>query len=58
MFKQTTWEKTLIFEQSNPGRIGHQVDELSEKEKSLLNRAKQKITPGAFTLFLFKLTIL
>ncbi|MHA2244086.1 MAG: aminomethyl-transferring glycine dehydrogenase subunit GcvPB [Candidatus Hodarchaeales archaeon] len=45
MFKQTTWEKTLIFEQSNPGRIGHQVDEFSEKEKSLLNRAKQKITP-------------
>ena len=45
MFKQSTWEKTLIFEQSKPGRIGHQVDELSDKEKSLLTRAKQKIAP-------------
>ncbi len=43
MFKQTMWEKTLIFEQSIPGRIGHQVEELGEEEKELLARAKRKI---------------
>ncbi|UCG90539.1 MAG: aminomethyl-transferring glycine dehydrogenase subunit GcvPB [Candidatus Heimdallarchaeota archaeon] len=45
MFKQTTWEKTLIFELSTSGRIGHQVGELSGKEKSLLNQVKQRISP-------------
>ncbi len=44
MFKQTTWEKKLIFEQSNPGRIGHQVEDLDEEEKSLLTRAKREIS--------------
>jgi glycine dehydrogenase subunit 2 len=44
MFKQTTWEKTTIFEESTPGRIGFQMEELSEKEKKLLNDAKVKIS--------------
>ena len=43
MFKQTMWEKKLIFEQSNPGRIGHQIEELQEEEKSSLIRAKRKL---------------
>ena len=44
MFKQTTWEKKTIFEESTPGRIGFQMEELSEKEKKLINDAKLKIS--------------
>ncbi len=44
MFKQTTWEKTTIFEESTPGRIGFQIEELSEKEKKLLDEAKDQIS--------------
>jgi len=45
MFKQTTWEKSLIFELSTPGRIGYEVAELSDKEKILLSQSKQRIHP-------------
>jgi glycine dehydrogenase subunit 2 len=44
MFKQTTWEKTILFEESSPGRIGFQIEELSEKEKKLLKEAKANIS--------------
>jgi glycine dehydrogenase subunit 2 len=45
LFRQTSWEKTLIFEQSSPGRIGYQVEKMSEKEEPFFNRIKQKIPP-------------
>lgn len=45
MFKQATWDKTLIFEKSEPGRIGYQLEPLSDREKSLLKQVKQKISP-------------
>ena len=45
MFKQSKWKKSLIFEQSKPGRIGHQVNKLSDIEKSLLTSAKNGISP-------------
>jgi glycine dehydrogenase subunit 2 len=45
LFKQTTYKKTLIFEQSISGRIGYEVEELSKKEEIFLNRTKQKIPP-------------
>jgi len=43
MFKQTTWKKELILEKSRSGRIGHQLDELSDREQTLLDLVKQKI---------------
>ncbi|UCG02355.1 MAG: aminomethyl-transferring glycine dehydrogenase subunit GcvPB [Candidatus Heimdallarchaeota archaeon] len=46
LFRQTSWKKTLIFEQSSPGRIGHEVETLSEIEETSLNRIMQKIPPG------------
>lgn len=45
MYKQTTWEKVLIFEQSTPGRIGYQIEDLNEKEKNFVEKAKQRISP-------------
>jgi glycine dehydrogenase subunit 2 len=43
MFKQTTWKKELIFEKSQSGRIGFQLDEISNHERTLLDRVKQRI---------------
>lgn len=43
MFKQSKWPKSLIFEQSSPGRIGHQTGELQPIEMESLQRAKQRI---------------
>ncbi|MFX0015192.1 MAG: aminomethyl-transferring glycine dehydrogenase subunit GcvPB [Promethearchaeota archaeon] len=45
MFKQTSWEKTLIFEKSMKGRIGSQVGELSEMERHLLEKTIQGVPP-------------
>jgi glycine dehydrogenase subunit 2 len=43
MFKQAKWESTLIFEQSSSGRVGFQLGELTEEEKTILNQSKQRI---------------
>ncbi|MFX0184345.1 MAG: aminomethyl-transferring glycine dehydrogenase subunit GcvPB [Candidatus Hodarchaeota archaeon] len=43
MFKQTTWKKDLIFEKSQSGRMGYQLDDLSDREQTLLDIVKQKI---------------
>ncbi|MFX0086920.1 MAG: aminomethyl-transferring glycine dehydrogenase subunit GcvPB [Candidatus Hodarchaeota archaeon] len=44
MFKQSKWEKNLIFEYSSPGRIGYQLDELSDKEIEILKSVKKRIS--------------
>ncbi len=43
MFKQTIWEKELIFEKSTIGHLGHQVGNLSQLEKKILAQLDQKI---------------
>jgi glycine dehydrogenase subunit 2 len=49
MFKQSKWPKSLIFEQSSPGRIGHQTVELQPVEMESLQRAKQRIPSALLT---------
>jgi glycine dehydrogenase subunit 2 len=44
MFKQSRWPKTLIFEQSSPGRVGHQTGQLTLKEMESLEKAKKRIS--------------
>jgi glycine dehydrogenase subunit 2 len=45
MFRQSKWERNLIFEYSTPGRIGYQLDELNQKEKDILKHARERISP-------------
>jgi len=43
MFKQSRWPKSLIFEQSSTGRIGHQTGQLTSKEMESLQKARKCI---------------
>ncbi len=44
MFNQSKWPKTLIFDQSTPGRVGFQTGELTSSEKESLRKAKSRIS--------------
>ena len=46
MFRQSIWPKTLIFEQSSSGRIGHQTVQITPKEMESLQKGKKKISPN------------
>ncbi|MFX1515227.1 MAG: aminomethyl-transferring glycine dehydrogenase subunit GcvPB [Promethearchaeota archaeon] len=43
MFNQARWDRTLLFEQSSLGRVGFQLEKLTKREKTLLDRCKEKI---------------